>query len=76
MVAGFEEGGRQVAPSVGGFPIKVRLANTQQQTKKEVTVGRLLVGTKDHVYLRKSLLKRLQRSKLKASVRGCLKVER
>ena len=50
MVAGFEEVGRQVAPSVGGFPIKVRLANTQQQTKKEVTVGRLLVGTKDHVY--------------------------
>jgi hypothetical protein len=50
MVAGFEEVGRQVAPSVGGFPIKVRLANTLQQTKKEVTVGRLLVGTKDHVY--------------------------
>ncbi len=50
MVAGFEEVGRQVAPSVGGFPIKVRLTNTQQQTKKEVTVGRLLVGTKDHVY--------------------------
>jgi hypothetical protein len=35
MSAGFQELGRQLAPSVGGFPIKVRLVNALKQTKKE-----------------------------------------
>jgi hypothetical protein len=35
MDAGFQELGRQLAPSVGGFPIKVRLVNGLKQTKKE-----------------------------------------
>jgi hypothetical protein len=50
MVAAYEEIGRQVAPSVGGFPVTVRLADSAQQTKKEMTVGKIKVGTKDDVY--------------------------
>lgn len=50
MVAAFEEIGRQIAPSVGGYPIKVRLMNTQRETKKQMTVGKAIIGTKDEIY--------------------------
>jgi hypothetical protein len=50
MVSGFEELGRQIAPKVGGFPIKVRLINSDRETKKEVTVGKTIIGTKDEIY--------------------------
>jgi hypothetical protein len=39
MVSVFENIGRQVAPSVGGPPITVRLADTMRQTKKEIAVA-------------------------------------
>ena len=35
MAAGFQELGRGLAPTVGGFPIKVRLVNALKQSKKE-----------------------------------------
>ena len=38
MVAVFQEVGRQLAPAVGGFPIKVRLDNALKQTKKEIVL--------------------------------------
>ena len=49
-VANFEEIGRQIAPSVGGFPIRVRLMNSQKDVKKEVTAGKAIIGTRDEVY--------------------------
>ena len=50
MVLAFEEIGRQVASSVGGFPIQVRLANAAQETKKEMTVGHVSIGKDDVFY--------------------------
>ena len=38
MQAGFEQIGRQLAPSVGGLPIKVRLMDSSRATKKEIAV--------------------------------------
>lgn len=49
MVAAFEEVGREAASSVGGMPIKVRLVDTSRNVKKEMNVGRVVVGTKDGV---------------------------
>lgn len=49
MVSAFEEIAREIAPSVGGFPIKLRLADSSKNTKKEVSVGEVLIG-KDEVY--------------------------
>ena len=46
----FEEIGREIAPSVGGFPIKVRLMNSKREIKKEMNVGKWIVGTKDEIY--------------------------
>src|ERR1039458_9866628 len=50
MVASFEEIGRQIAPSVGGFPIQVRLIDSARAVKKEVTAGKAIIGTKDEIY--------------------------
>jgi hypothetical protein len=38
MLAGFDQIGRQLAPSVGGLPIKVRLIDSSRATKKEIAV--------------------------------------
>jgi hypothetical protein len=38
MALGFQQIGRQLAPAVGGLPIKVRLINSLRQTKKEFTL--------------------------------------
>jgi len=48
-VATFDEIGREVAPSLGGFPIKVQLENKDRDVKNESTVGKLAVGN-DHIY--------------------------
>src|ERR1017187_2836908 len=50
MVASFEEIGRGIAPSVGGFPIQVRLIDSASVVKKEVTAGKTIIGTKDEIY--------------------------
>lgn len=49
-VYSFEEIGRRVAPALGGFPIKVRLIDSERAMRKELTVGRVVVGSKDEVY--------------------------
>jgi hypothetical protein len=51
-VASFEEIGREVAPLVGGLPVKVRLLDTMRVVKKEVTVGNAEFPGNDDVYYR------------------------
>ncbi|MGC2108222.1 MAG: hypothetical protein WA655_01815 [Candidatus Korobacteraceae bacterium] len=50
MVAGFQEIGREIALRTGGFPIKLRLVNTDRTPMKEITEGRIAIGTKDEIY--------------------------
>jgi hypothetical protein len=50
IVSGFEEVGREVAPAIGGFPIQLRLMNPAQEIKMQLTIGKVIVGTKDEVY--------------------------
>lgn len=50
VVQAFQEIGSQLAPSVGGFPIKVRLINQNRETKKEFTVGKLDLGSEDNIF--------------------------
>jgi hypothetical protein len=49
IVSQFEEIGREIAPSVGGFPIRVRLLNSDREVQKESAVGKIPFG-KDDVY--------------------------
>ncbi len=49
-VASYEEIGRRVASSVGGFPIQVDLADARWTVKKKVWVGKAAIGAKDAVY--------------------------
>jgi hypothetical protein len=46
----FEEVARQVAPSVGGFPVQLRLVNTAREVQLESTVGKLDFPGNDSVY--------------------------
>jgi len=46
----FEDLGRRIAPSVGGFPITVRLMDTRDRVQRAITVGKLNVGAKDELY--------------------------
>jgi hypothetical protein len=50
MIAAFEEIVREIAPSVGGFPIKLHLLNSARDSMKEVTVGRVVIGARDEIY--------------------------
>lgn len=49
-VFSFEEIGRRVASSVGGFPIEVRLCDVKWGVHKQVAVGRVAAGSHDEVY--------------------------
>jgi hypothetical protein len=49
-VYSFEEIGRRIAPVVGGFPIQVRMIDSERALRKELTVGRVAIGAKDEVY--------------------------
>jgi hypothetical protein len=49
-VAGFEEVGREMAPLLGGYPIKVRLVDTDRDVKKEVVVGQAAFPGNDDVF--------------------------
>lgn len=49
LVASFDEMGREIAPGVGGFPIKVRLITKERDVKSETVVGQVSTGN-DHVY--------------------------
>lgn len=50
MVANFEELGREIAPSVGGFPLRVRMMNTTYDVKKESVVGKASFAGNDDIY--------------------------
>jgi hypothetical protein len=45
----FEEIVREVAPTVGGYPVKLRLLNSAQKTMKELAVGKITIGTTDEL---------------------------
>jgi hypothetical protein len=49
-VSNFAEIARRVAPSVGGFPLKVALVDSARVVRKEFTVGRVTIGARDAVY--------------------------
>lgn len=49
-VYAFEEIGRRIATSVGGFPITVRLIDSKRLMHKELAVGKAMVGARDAVY--------------------------
>ena len=38
MIVGYQQFGRQLAPSLGGFPIKVDLVNSAHELKRELTI--------------------------------------
>jgi len=48
----FEEVGRNVAPSIGGYPLEVRLADKNNNTQKYLNIGRKTFGgwDKDDIY--------------------------
>ena len=49
-VANVEELGREVAQSVGGFPLRVRLMNSTYDIKKESMVGKAIFSSVDNIY--------------------------
>lgn len=49
-VRSFEEIGRRIARSIGGYPIHLRLSDAKWGVHKEVVVGRVMAGIKDEVY--------------------------
>jgi len=49
MVSSFDEIGREIAPSIGGFPVRLRLLNKAREVKKDSAVGKISFGN-DHVY--------------------------
>jgi hypothetical protein len=48
-ISSYEVIGRRIAPSIGGFPITLRLLDPAGHIKK-LTVGKVLMGTRDEVY--------------------------
>jgi hypothetical protein len=46
----YGEVGRGVAPSVGGFPLKVRLVDSKLAVKKVLRVGKETIGTRDTIF--------------------------
>ena|SRR5579883_962480 len=49
-IAAFEEIGRRVATSIGGFPIQVDLADSKFAAHRSLKVGKVLSGAHDVVY--------------------------
>jgi hypothetical protein len=49
-VSSYEEVGREMAPLLGGYPIKVRLLDTSRALKKEMIVGRAEFPGNDDVF--------------------------
>jgi hypothetical protein len=49
-IADFEEIGRRIATPLGGFPIKVRLVDGAWSLRRELEIGRLIVGARDEIY--------------------------
>ena len=51
MLFSAEEVVREIAPSVGGFPIRVKLMDASQQVRKQGIVGRIAVGGDEIFYM-------------------------
>jgi hypothetical protein len=49
-VFSFEEIARRVAPAVGAFPITVRLSDSAWSVRKELKVGKVIIGARDEIY--------------------------
>jgi hypothetical protein len=49
-VFSFEEIARRVAPSIGGFPVIVRLSDSVWSLRKQVVVGKAIIGARDEIY--------------------------
>jgi hypothetical protein len=49
-LASFEEIGRAIAPSVGGFPLKIELMNTGLTVKTDSVLGKLTYAGEDTLY--------------------------
>jgi hypothetical protein len=49
-VYSFEEIGRRIAPLIGGYPIKVRLIDSDRTLHKELTIGKVVAGARDEIY--------------------------
>ncbi len=49
-VAGIEEIGRRIAPSIGGFPIQIHLVDAKWGVRKSLSVGRIVFGARDEIY--------------------------
>jgi hypothetical protein len=49
MVTTIAEIVNRAAPAAGGFPVQMRLLDTQENVKKQVEVGQIVVVGKDHV---------------------------
>ena len=49
-VAGFEEIGRHIATSIGGFPIEIHLVDSAWHVRKSVEVGNAIIGAHDEIY--------------------------
>ena len=49
-VSSFDEVGREIAPIVGGFPIRLRLVNAQRELKSESVIGKVDFPSNDDVY--------------------------
>lgn len=50
VLSNFEEVGREVAPSVGGFPVRVQLMNKTYHVEKQSNVGKVDFGGNDDIY--------------------------
>lgn len=49
-IASFEEIGRRVASAIGGFPIRIDLSDASWNTRRRLTVGKVMMGAKDSIY--------------------------
>jgi hypothetical protein len=49
-VAALEQMGRLIAPEIGGFPIEVRVTDSDWNIEKSMTVGKLDSGARDSIY--------------------------
>jgi hypothetical protein len=50
VVLQYEDLGRRIAPSVGGFPMTVRMLDNHGKARRDIGVGLFVVGTNDLIY--------------------------
>ncbi len=50
VVLQYEDIGRRIAPSVGGFPITVRMLDNHGKARRDIGIGLFFAGTNDLIY--------------------------